>query len=271
MLELEHGFRIVDVHARLHAGPEPPLRGRDVDAEGLERELHQAGVVRAAVFPGEQANERGYLRANNAVARQTVERPFVALARIDGPRDPGTDAASRLRNLRVSRESYHTDPDDVEQYAYDDRFHGFRLHPPRDGLPDAETLDALGDADLPVLVHAGRDFPPETVADTLLDRGFPVILGHFGGHPLDRDAMADALALLDRYDGLYLDTSAVRYRDILERGITEHPDRVVFGSGTPSVHPDVAVMEILTLDVPEDLMGRVFSKNPGRVIDALRE
>ncbi|GAA0653230.1 amidohydrolase family protein [Salarchaeum japonicum] len=271
MLELEHGFRVVDVHARLHAGPEPPLRGRDVDAEQLERELHQAGVVRAAVSPGEQAGERGYLRANNAVARQTVERPFVALARIDGPRDPGTDAGARLRNLRAAREDYHTDPDDVEQYAYDDRFHGFRLHPPRDGLPDEETLDALGDAGLPVLVHAGRDFRPETVADTLLDRGFPVILGHFGGHPLDRDAMTDALGLLDRYDDLYLDTSAVRYRDILERGITEHPDRIVFGSGTPSVHPDVAVMEILTLDVPEDLMSRVFSKNPGRVIDALSE
>lgn len=271
MLELEHGFRVVDVHARLHAGPEPPLRGRDVDAERLEREMHQAGVVRAVVFPGEQPGESGYVRANNAVARQTVERPFVSFARINGPRDPSGGTSARLRNFRASRESFHTDPDDVEQYAYDDRFHGFRLHPPRDGLPDEETLDALSSVGLPVLVHAGERFPPAAAADALADRGFPVVLGHFGGHPLDRAKMTHSLDLLDTYDDLYLDTSAVRYRDILERGITEHPDRVLFGSGTPAVHPDVAVMEILTLDVPEDLMARVFSKNPGRVVDALAE
>jgi hypothetical protein len=33
-----------------------------------------------------------YLRANNAVARRSVKRPFVAFARINGPRDCGTSA-----------------------------------------------------------------------------------------------------------------------------------------------------------------------------------
>jgi len=107
------------------------------------------------------------------------------------------------------------------------------------------------------------------VAETLLDRSFPVILAHFGGHPLDRDRMDRAIDLLEHHDTLYLDTSAVRYRAQLERAIMEHPDRVLFGSGTPAVHPSVAVMEILTLDVPEDAMRRVFSANPGRVVDAL--
>jgi len=267
MLELEHGFRVVDVHARLTAATDGPVRGRTIDAEGLEREMHQAGIVRAVVFAEPQPDEADYLRANNAVARRAVQRPFVAFARVNGPRDPGASAGSRLRNLAARRQEYHTSPGDVEQYAYDDRFHGFKLDPPRDGLPDEEVLDAMEAVGLPALVHGGEGFPPSVVAETLLDRSFPVILAHFGGFPLDRTRMDAAIDLLEHHDDLYLDTSVVRYRAQLERAIMEHPDRVVFGSGAPAVHPNVAVMEVLTLDVPEDAMHRVFSKNVERLGD----
>jgi predicted TIM-barrel fold metal-dependent hydrolase len=275
MLELEHGFRVVDVHAQLNAAAESPVRGRAIDAEGLEREMHQAGIVRAVVFADPQP-EASYLRANNAVARRSAERPFVAFARVNGPRNPGDDPASRLRNLAARRRDWHTSPEDIEQYAYDDRFHGFKLHPARDGLPDEATLDAMDDVGLPVLVHGGRGFPPEAAAETLLDRAFPVVLAHFGGYPLDRELMDRAIDRLEVHDDLYLDTSVVRYREQLERAVREHPDRVVFGSGAPAVHPNVAVMEVLTLDAPEDAMRRVFSKNVERVGDgalgdALRE
>ncbi len=260
MLELEHDFRVVDVYARLS----PTADGRG-SAETLERELHQAGVVRAVVFPGPR--EGSYLSANNGVARNTVERPLVAFARIDGARESG-GGLSRLRNVRVSREEHHTAPGDIEQYAYDDRFHGFMLDPGRDGLPDAEVLAMLDDVSLPLLVEAGERFTPAE-ADPLLGREFPVVLAHFGGHPLNRDLMHRAIDRLDEFEHLYLDTSAVRYREPLERAIREHPDRVVFGSGAPDVHPGVAVMELLTLDVPADSMRKVFSRNAGRVVDAL--
>ncbi|WP_132057373.1 amidohydrolase family protein [Halorussus amylolyticus] len=269
MLELEHRFRVVDVHARLDADAGGvQTRGRAISPDRLEREMHQAGVVRTVVFPGPR-EEGSYVSANNAVARRSVERPFLAFARIDGPRDPGEKTSSRLRNLTARRQDHHTSPEDVEQYAYDDRFHGFKLDPVEDGLPDEATIDKLEDVGLPVLVHGGTDFPPAAAADSLLSRSFPVILAHFGGHPLNRDLMTDAIDLLERYDECYLDTSYVRYRDLLERAVMEHPDRVLFGSGAPSSHPNVAVMEILTLDVPEDAMRKVFDKNPSRVIDGL--
>ena len=269
MLELEHRFRVVDVHARLNADAGGvQTRGRAISPDRLEREMHQAGVVRSVVFPGARESD-SYVSANNAVARRSVDRPFLAFARINGPRDPGGATSSRLRNLAARRKEFHTSPEDVEQYAYDDRFHGFKLNPAADGLPDDDVLDQLEDVDLPVLVHAGEGFEPETAADTLLTRTFPVVLAHFGGHPLDRDLMTDAIDMLERHDECYLDTSYVRYRDLLERAIMEHPDRVLFGSGAPSSHPNVAVMEILTLDVPEDAMRKVFDKNPSRVIDGL--
>jgi len=270
MLELNHGFRVVDVYATLEpdAGS-VASRGRDVRPDQLEREYHQAGVVRAVVVPGRREAGTGYLRANNAVARLSVDRSFVAFARINGPRDPTDTAAARVRNLTASRQEHHTAPTDVEQYAYDDRFHGFVLDPIHDGLPDEETLDRLDDVGLPVTVVAGDAFPPGAVAETLLRGEFPVVLSGFGGYPLDRERMHAAIDLLDTYDDLYLDTGYVRFRDVLERGVLEHPDRVLFASGAPAAHPNVAVMEVLTLDVSEDMMRRVFSKNPSRVVPGL--
>jgi hypothetical protein len=270
MLELEHGFRVVDVHARLDPNADKVATfGRDITPERLEREMHQSGVVRAVVSPGGREAREGYLQANNAVARLSVDRPFLAFARLSGPRDPGSGASSRLRNLAANRQPHHTDPEDVEQYAYDDRFHGFILAPGRDGLPDDETLAVLDDVALPVLVHAGESFTPSQARETLLDYSFPVVLTSFGGFPLNRELMAAALDLLETREQLYLDTSFVRYRGLLERGLLEHPDRILFGSGAPDAHPNVGVMEILTLDVSEDALKRVFSKNPARVVPAL--
>lgn len=262
MLELEHRFGVVDVGVELD-----PETG--ADPEELHREMRQAGVVRATVAPGPRPAGEGYMQANNALARLSVDRPLVPMARLNGPRDPGEGATSRLRNLTASPDDHHTDADDVREYAYGDRFHAFRLDPARDGLPTEAALEVIADAGLPVFVQAGTQFHPETVRDSLLSYDFPVVLSSFGGFPLNRSAMDTTLELLGEYDDLFVDTTAVRYRDVLERGLLEHPDRVLFGSGAPETHPNVGVMEILTLSVSEDLMRRVFVKNPARVLPAL--
>jgi len=220
-----------------------------------------------------------YLSANNAVARHAVDQlrrarggadlgvqvdivgPFVTFARLNGPRDPRETPIARLRNLRAPREDHHVSPGDIERYGYDDRFFGFMLALAVDGLPGEAVLDRLEDVGLPLLVRVGEGFPPAALDATLLGRGLRVIAAHFGGHPLDRDRMDEAVGLLDRYDGYYLDTSAVRSRDVLERTMREHPDRVLFGN--------VAVMELLTLDVPEDAMRKAFERNPARVVPAV--
>ena len=270
MLELEHRFRVVDVHGHLdHDEVSVSTHGRNVGPDRLERECLQAGVVQTAVSPTRRPDDIGYLRANNAVARLSVDRPFLAFARLNGPLAAADNPISKLRNLYAPRKNHHTRPGDVEQYAYDDRFHGFTLAPAADGMPDAETVGRLEEVGLPLVVHAGQAFPPQAVAETLLDRDIPVILAGLGGYPLDRDLLSDAIDLLDRYDRLYLDTAQVRVRSVLERALLEHPDRVLFGSGAPEVHPNVGVMEILTLDVSENAMRRAFSANASRVVPEL--
>lgn len=264
MLELGHGFRVVDVHTRLDPEEGRQVgRGREVEPERLERELHQAGIVRAVAIPGER--ECGYLAANNAVARLCIDRSLVPFARIDGSRNP----TSRLRSLVASREEWHVTPEEVHEFALDDRFHGFALDPVRDGLPDEAVLDALEDAGLPLLLHVDRRFRPRAAATHLLGRGFAVICCSFDGHPLDRRLMHAAVELLPEYDNCYLETTTVRYRDALERALAEHPDRVLFGSGAPTVHPGVGVMELLTCSVPEDVIKRAFDGNASRVIPEL--
>jgi predicted TIM-barrel fold metal-dependent hydrolase len=270
MLGTEHGFRALDCNVRLSPAPDaagaPPWA---VGVDALERDLHAAGIVRAAVAPARTPPDEGYLRANNAVARLAVDRPLVALARLDGPRDPRETPAARLRNLRARREAGHPAPEDVEGYAYDDRFHGVALDPARDGLPDAETLDALAATDLPAVVRAGRGFPPAAAATALLDRGLTVVLLRFGGHPLERELMTAGLDLLDGYDRCHLETGRVGDRDLLERGLLEHPDRLLFGSDASRRHPNVGLMELLSLDVPADALERAFATNPARVIPGL--
>ena len=266
MLELEHGFRVVDCHLELE--PDESRRPRDIgDPEQVEREMQQAGIVESLAFPA--TREGDYVSANNAVARLAVERPFVAAARLTGSREPGTGPTTRLRNAARSRTSEHTAPEEIEQYAYKDRFAAFVVDPAADGLPDEGVLAALEDVGLPVLTHGGRDCPPAVIEQTFLRYEFPLIIAHCGGYPLDEDLTHETIDLLDRHEHCFVDTSFVRFRDPLERALMEHPDRVLFGSGAPAAHPNVAVMEILTLDVPEDAMRRVFSKNPARVVDEL--
>ncbi|MFC6717115.1 amidohydrolase family protein [Natrialbaceae archaeon GCM10025810] len=268
MLELEHGFRVVDVYARLSPDEDVGTWGRAITPDRLEREMHQAGITKAVVFPPSTPGT-SYVAANNGVARRSVDRPFVAFARINGSQTAGRAPTGRLRNVVSSRKPHHTSPEDVERYAYDDRFHGFVLDPGADGYPDDDVLAVLEAVDLPLIVRGGPDAPPSAIAERLLGRAFPVVVAHFGGYPLDRDRANEMIDLLEAYDDCYLETSFVRYRDQLERALLEHPDRVLFGSGAPACHPDVAVMEILTLDVSEDKLWRAFSKNACRVIDAL--
>ncbi|RQG98114.1 amidohydrolase family protein [Natrarchaeobius chitinivorans] len=269
MLELEHGFRVVDVYARLTPGGNEGVTHRPtISPDRLEREMHQAGITRSVVFPPAEA-EKSYVAPNNGVARHSVDRPFVAFARINGTKRPERNTAGRLHNAVSRRKEFHTTPGDVERYAYDDRFHGFVLDPTVDDYPDEDVLSVLEDVDLPLIVRGGVDAPPTALADTLLGNSFPVVVAHFGGYPLDRSLMNEMIDLLEEYDDCYLETSFVRHRDLLERALLEHPDRVLFGSGAPACHPDVALMEILTLDVSEDKLWRAFSKNACRVVDAL--
>ncbi len=266
MLELEHGFRVVDTHVELE--PDESRRPRGIgDAEQIEREMRQAGIVESLVFPPRR--EGSYLRANNAVARMAVNRSFVAFARINGARDPGQGVSSRLRNVTRSRSDDHTSPDDIEQYAYEDRFHGFLLDPVADGLPDETVLEQLSDVGLPVVTYGGRGFGPSMIEETLLAYDFPLVISHCGGYPLEKSMMSETIELLGRYENCFVDTSFVQLRDPLERAMMEHPSCVLFGSGAPHLHPNVAIMEILTLDVPEDAMRKVFSKNTARVIEPL--
>jgi predicted TIM-barrel fold metal-dependent hydrolase len=265
MFAPEHDLRVLDLNATL-----APDQGdcRPTPVERLERECRAAGVVRAAVAPP-PGDPTTYLRANNAVARLAVSRPFLAVARLAGPRDPGASTTAIVRNLTASRADHHPGPDDVRSVAHDGRFHAVRLAPARDGLPDAPTLDALAETGLPALVRTAPSFSPEAAVEAFVARGVPTVLESMGGSPLDRQSMEHAVDLLDDHENLWLGTARVPYRGVVERAVQEHPDRVTFGSGAPDPHPTVAVTSVRTLDVPENLLRRVVADNPARVVPAL--
>ena len=107
---------------------------------------------------------------------------------------------------------------------------------------------------------ADRDPPASRVASLSLDAALELLANYDRRRVLgylrdDSDGTATVEELVDH---------VVEKRS---EGTDEpDPDRVLFGSGSPSSHPNVAVMEILTLDVPEDAMRKVFDKNARRVL-----
>lgn len=270
MLHPEHSFRVVDVHTRLDPDGVAYGLARYGDPDELEREMLQAGVVKSIVFPAtDPETDDAYLAANNAVARLSVDRPFVSFARVTGSQDPDQRVTARLRSLAGGDDRTHTTPTDVQQFHMDDRFVGVVLHPSVDGVPREAVLEALAAAGMPVLVHAGPDFPPAAVEEHLLGRGFDVIIGNLRGHAGEVPLAREAIGLLADHDRCFLETGLIRNRAAIERALLEHPDRVCFGSGAPTVHPNVGLMEVLTVDVSEDIRRRVFSTNATSVVPAL--
>lgn len=266
MLELEHGYPAVDVHTTLAPAERDTERGWTVAPDRLERELRQAGIVRSLAAAPADATER-YVGPNNWVARAAVDRPVVAAARIRGVHPLADGPIDRLRSRLSADGDRATGPEELERYGYSDRFHAFALDPTVDGLPDRDQLETLESVGLPVLVDSST--AASLVTDNLCGRSFPVVLRGFGRSDGDRDGLEAVIDACSDHDDLYLDTSFVAYRDVLERALLEHPDRVLFGSGAPACHPDVAVMAVLTLDVSEDLLRRALWKNAMRVLPAL--
>lgn len=50
---------------------------------------------------------------------RAVDRPFVAFARLDGPRDPRETPVARLKNLGATREDHHVTREDAMRKAFE--------------------------------------------------------------------------------------------------------------------------------------------------------
>lgn len=260
--------RLIDVH--LNVGATAAARyGRLAPADALSY-ADAAGVTQMCAFPPLAAG--GYGAANAALAAWAATtggrvRPF---ARLAGPHPRPVREPWQARQAIQAR---------IERRAAEvpnlDGVAGVKMTPHLDGVPCDETLEEVSRRGLPAVIHAGVHVPPRWIEKTLLPklRG-PVIVAHLGAFPDWPAGLDQALALAARVERVWLDTSGVWMAAFLQEAARRVPEKLLFGSDAPLVHPltawlhtalavrDDAVLERIAWRNAADALGDALTPQP---------
>lgn len=242
---------IIDSHC--HAGKGDGLTGPwDTDApldDYLVR-AGRAGINRTVLFP---AFHSDYAVANREVAGIVAGRPdrFYGFAMVNAERDRG-----RVRHMVRAA---------VEKYG----FLGIKVHR-HDGRITREVCEAARDYRLPILYDAvGEVSIAELLASEYPDVNF--IFAHLGSFSDDWRAQQALIDPLTRHRNIYADTSGVRRFDLLERAVKRSgPEKFLFGSDGPWLHPGVEMAKIIALGLGKAEQAMILGGNLLRLISEVR-
>lgn len=238
---------IVDCHC--HAGKGDGLNGPwDTDAT-LDRYLARADrakIDRTVLF---SLFHSDYAVANRRVAKIVASCPerFWGFAFIHADRDRG-----RVRDMVRTA---------VEQHG----FVGIKVHR-HDARLTAEICLAARAFRLPVLYDPTGDV---AIAE-LLAREYPdvnFIFPHLGSFSDDWAAQQALIDPLSRHRNIYADTSAIRRFDVLEEAVKRAgPEKILFGSDGPWLHPGVELAKVYALGLRAADQALVLGGNLIRLI-----
>jgi uncharacterized protein len=239
---------IIDCHC--HAGKGDGLTGPwDTDAplDAYLARASQAGIQRSVLLP---AFHSDYAVANRELAKIVASRPgrFYGFAFVHSANDRG-----RVRQL------VHVA---VEQYG----FVGIKVHrhDARITREVCETARAFG---LPVLYDpTGEVSIAELLAVEYPDVNF--IFAHLGSFSDDWQAQQAFIDPLARHANIYTDTAGVRRFDLLEQALKRAgPEKLLFGSDGPWLHPGVELAKILALGLRNADQSLILGGNLLRLIN----
>jgi predicted TIM-barrel fold metal-dependent hydrolase len=224
---------IIDAHC--HAGRGDGFTGPwDTEAalDGYLSRAAAAGIGHTIVFPVFASD---YANANARLARIVAGLPhlltgFCAL-------HPQRDRA-RLRTI-VGRA--------VETYG----FRGIKVHG-AEAYPCRLTCALAARYGVPILFDIYRR--PERIE--MLAGQYPevdFIVPHLGGFSDDWMTFRVVIDQLARHPNVYADTSGVRYFDALAEAARRAPDKLIFGSDGPLLHPGVELAKVRELHLPPAL------------------
>jgi predicted TIM-barrel fold metal-dependent hydrolase len=233
---------IVDGHC--HAG-----RGDGFTGPSLGRYLRRAaaaGIERTVVFPMFDSDYRAANRALRSIVRRCEPR-LIGFAFVNARRDRG-----RVGDL--VREA-------VEELG----FRGIKVHR-HDARITREICEAARRWSLPVLYDVmGEVKTIDLFAPQYRDVTF--IIPHLGSFADDWRAQRACIDALARHPNVYTDTSGVRYFDLLVDAVRRAgPDKVIFGSDGPWLHPGVELFKVRALGLQPDDEENVLGGNILRIL-----
>jgi predicted TIM-barrel fold metal-dependent hydrolase len=238
---------IVDCHC--HAGRGDGFTGpwdSHAPLGAYLRRAAAAGIERTVLFA---AFHTDYRYANRQVAAIVRRRPdrFWGFAFLHPQRDAG-----RIEEL-------------VREAVREHGFRGLKVHR-HDARITREICEVARAYRLPVLY----DVMGETTGVELFARDYPqvsFIIPHLGSFADDWRAQRAFLDPLARLPNIYTDTSGVRRYDLLVEAMHRAgPDKILFGSDGPWLHPEVELAKVRLLGLPAMEEARITGGNLLRLL-----
>lgn len=238
---------IIDCHC--HAGPGDGFTGPWDTNAPLTTYLaraREAGIARTVVFPPFHSD---YEVANRELAKIVAGNParLIGFAMVHPRRDQG----------RV----YGMVEKAVRRYG----FRGLKVHQ-HDGRITREICEAARAFGVPILY----DVMGEIVTVDVVAREFPdvdFIIPHLGSFGDDYRAQVGLIDVLVRFPNVHTDTAGVRRFDLLAEAIRRAgPDKVLFGSDGPFLHPGVELAKIPALALGPAAEHKVLAGNLIRLL-----
>jgi uncharacterized protein len=244
-------MHVIDAHC--HAGPGDGFSGPWDTSAPLSRYLRrcdEAGIGASNLFA---AFHSDYAVANEEVGRIVTGRPgrFFGFAFVHAERDRG-----RVRSM-------------VHRAVTGLGFLGIKVHR-IDARISREICEVAREFRLPVLY----DVLGEVAAAGLLATEFPdvdFIIPHLGSFADDWAAQLAFTSILAEHPNVYTDTSGVRRFDLLARAVRlAGPEKVLFGSDGPWLHPGLELAKVRLLRLPPAAETLVLGENFLRLTAAAR-
>lgn len=236
---------IIDGHC--HAGRSDALTAPWTTGAPLRaylRRARAAGIDRTVIMPTFPADS---IRANQEVAAIARRRPgcLIAFAWVNPKRDAG----------RI---------DEVVDVAIADGMRGIKVHA-HEAAPGRELCEVAAARGLPVLVDVlGRAHLIDLFAPEFPQTIF--IVPHLGSFADDWRAHQTVIDALGRHPNVYTDTSGVRRFDYLVEAVRRHPQKVIFGSDGPWLHPGLELHKIRLLGLDARAEARVCGGTLERIL-----
>ncbi|HVJ82623.1 MAG TPA: amidohydrolase family protein, partial [Planctomycetia bacterium] len=238
---------IIDFHC--HAGRGDVLTdpwNTDAPLGKYFRRARACGIDRTVVFP---PFHRDYSVANAETARIVARHPrrLIGFAFVHPERDRG-------RVLAMVRRA-------VTEWG----FRGIKVHG-HEGMINREICDAARALGVPVLFDvAGQAAVIDMFAPQFRDVNF--IIPHLGSFRDDWRAQQLVVDQLQRHPNVYTDTSGVRRFDYIVEAVRRAgPEKVLFGSDGPWLHPALELHKIRLLKLPPQSEALILGGNAARLL-----
>jgi uncharacterized protein len=196
----------------------------------------RAGIGKTIAFPIFRSE---YLRGNKYVAALVARHPerFIGFVAVHSEHDAG-----RIREI-------------VNHAVSDWGFRGIKVHG-AEATPTSEVCEAAMMAGVPVIMDVfNKPAILDNFAEAYPDVNF--IIPHLGSFADHISIQRHVISRLVRFPNLYADLSGVRSYDVVVEAVKRAgPEKIIFGSDAPDLHPglELAKIQLLGLSKLQEAM-----------------